>query len=387
MPSTFTWWAVIGVNSERVESSAARWKTVSTSYCDRMRSSSAVSRIDPVNSRGDQRRQAGVERVDVEGDDRAAAGLGEPGDQAVADLAAGAGDEDDGLAHRPSILAALELAELAPDATARDSRGVTATARSSSRGWWRAGSGRAWPADGREPPVVLLHEGLGSVSTWRDFPAALAAAHRPRRCSPTAGAAMAAPTRAAPAWRVDFMHREAERGRAARARRGGHRSRRARSGTATAARLRCWRRRAGPARVAALALEAPHVFVEDLSVASIAAIARALPADGESAASPGRAPRACRRGVLGLERRLAEPRLPRLEHRSRARRACTCPVLVLQGLDDEYGTAAQIAAIAAPVGGSGDGDLDPKMWTQPASRPTVRRARPRCPLFMAQSHG
>ena len=51
MPSTFTWWAVIGVNSARVESSAARWNTVSTSYWDRMRSRSAVSRIDPVNSR------------------------------------------------------------------------------------------------------------------------------------------------------------------------------------------------------------------------------------------------------------------------------------------------------------------------------------------------
>ena len=105
MPSTFTWWAVIGVNSDRVESSAARWKTVSTSYCDRMRSSSAVSRIEPVNSRatsGARLASSGLtSRVTTE----PLAGLGEPGDQAVADLAAGAGDEDDGLAHR-HILAA-----------------------------------------------------------------------------------------------------------------------------------------------------------------------------------------------------------------------------------------------------------------------------------------
>ena len=46
--------------------------------------------------------------------------------------------------------------------------------------------GIAW-ADGRElefhryaaskdglPPIVMLHEGLGSVTTWRDFPAVLA---------------------------------------------------------------------------------------------------------------------------------------------------------------------------------------------------------------------
>ncbi len=51
MPSTLTWCAVTGVNSDRVDSSAARWNTVSTSYCERMRSSSAVSRIEPVNSR------------------------------------------------------------------------------------------------------------------------------------------------------------------------------------------------------------------------------------------------------------------------------------------------------------------------------------------------
>ena len=51
MPSTFTWWAITGVNSDRVESSAARWNTRSISNSARMRSSSAVSRMDPVNSR------------------------------------------------------------------------------------------------------------------------------------------------------------------------------------------------------------------------------------------------------------------------------------------------------------------------------------------------
>src|SRR6266496_3643555 len=40
----------MGVYSDRVDSSAARWKTRSTSNSARMRSSSAVSVIDPVNS-------------------------------------------------------------------------------------------------------------------------------------------------------------------------------------------------------------------------------------------------------------------------------------------------------------------------------------------------
>ena len=47
--------------------------------------------------------------------------------------------------------------------------------------WLRAGGkrleARQWlPAGARAPSVVLLHEGLGSVSLWRDFPARLAEA-------------------------------------------------------------------------------------------------------------------------------------------------------------------------------------------------------------------
>src|SRR6185295_14428350 len=34
--------------------------------------------------------------------------------------------------------------------------------------------------DGSEPPLVFLHEGLGSIRQWRDFPAKLAAATRRR---------------------------------------------------------------------------------------------------------------------------------------------------------------------------------------------------------------
>src|SRR6185295_9464513 len=49
VPSTLTWWAVMGVNSPRVDRSAARWNTSSTSNSERMRSSRLVSRIEPTN--------------------------------------------------------------------------------------------------------------------------------------------------------------------------------------------------------------------------------------------------------------------------------------------------------------------------------------------------
>ena len=49
VPSTLTWCAVVGVNSARVDRSAARWKTSSTSYSARIRSSRCSSRIEPAN--------------------------------------------------------------------------------------------------------------------------------------------------------------------------------------------------------------------------------------------------------------------------------------------------------------------------------------------------
>src|SRR6185436_13975527 len=59
VPSTLTSCAVTGVNSERVESSAARWKTRSTSNSARTRSRIHLSVIDPVNSRRTLRASAG----------------------------------------------------------------------------------------------------------------------------------------------------------------------------------------------------------------------------------------------------------------------------------------------------------------------------------------
>ncbi|MBV8456732.1 MAG: alpha/beta hydrolase [Acetobacteraceae bacterium] len=67
--------------------------------------------------------------------------------------------------------------------------------------------GAWWSAGARPPPVVLLHEGLGSVSLWRDFPASLAAA---------TGQAIFAYSRFGygrsdpnpPPWPLDYMHRE-----------------------------------------------------------------------------------------------------------------------------------------------------------------------------------
>ena len=131
-----------------------------------------------------------------------------------------------------------------------------------------------------------------------------------------------------------------------------------------------------PRRVAALALEAPHVFVEDLSVASIAAIGERYRRDPD------------------LRRRLAAHHAHVDEvfrgwndvWLSAAFRAWNIEAEVARGAVPGAGRCRaattstapprSIDAIAAAVERPADRDRDPKMWTQPAPRPTVRRARP-----------
>ena len=114
--------------------------------------------------------------------------------------------------------------------------------------------------DGAAPVLVFLHEGLGSRSAWREFPAQLA---RATGCAATvfsrAGYGQARPRAS---WPVSFMHDEARAldvGEDAIL--VGH------SDGASIALLY-----AAEHRVRGLILEAPHVFVEDKTVAAIAAL-------------------------------------------------------------------------------------------------------------------
>lgn len=104
-----------------------------------------------------------------------------------------------------------------------------------------------------------------------------------------------------------------------------------------------------PERVAALMLEAPHVFVEDVSVASIARTTAAFH-DGRlrtllsphhqnvDAAFHGWSDVWLDPDFLAWN---LEEYLPQI----------TCPVLLIQGDADEYGTLRQIEAIERQVGG------------------------------------
>jgi pimeloyl-ACP methyl ester carboxylesterase len=102
-------------------------------------------------------------------------------------------------------------------------------------------------------------------------------------------------------------------------------------------------------KVRALVLMAPHVFVEDLTLASIAGAKIKF----ETTDLPARLARHhqdAARTFWGwndiwlhpdFRRWNIEEYLPRI----------TCPILLIQGLEDEYGTLAQVEAIARQVRG------------------------------------
>ncbi len=189
--------------------------------------------------------------------------------------------------------------------------------------------------------IVFLHEGLGSISLWKDFPQRLAAA-----CGCNAlvysryGNGLSDPL--AEPRRPDYMHREAlevlpellERLSVRDPILFGH------SDGASIAIIH-----AAEHAAAGAILCAPHVFVEDLAVSSI----RATKAAYESTGLRARLARHhadVDRTFWGwndiwlhadFRRWNIEDYLPRMR----------CPILAMQGTDDEYGTFEQIDRIAA----------------------------------------
>lgn len=201
-------------------------------------------------------------------------------------------------------------------------------------------------ADG--PPLLFLHEGLGCIALWKDFPTALCRSlvregivydrqgygrsdpldgpRDPRYLHDEAYLVLPAVLDALDVPRVILI---------------GH------SDGGTIALLAAG---ALPDRVVAVVCEAAHVFVEEITLAGIRAA-------GEAFAKSDLRRRLQRYHGEKTDATFAawhdtwlspvfrswsiEAELPRV----------TCPTLVLQGEDDEYGTAAQVAAIARGVSG------------------------------------
>ena len=201
-------------------------------------------------------------------------------------------------------------------------------------------------SDAGDPELVFLHEGLGSVTHWRDFPARVAAA---TGCPVTVysrygsgGSDLLSEPRT-----VRYMHDEAlhalpdllaqlkiENPILV-----------AHSDGASIALIYA----GAHDRVRGLVVLAPHVFVEDLSVASIAE-AKVKFQTTDLPEKLGHYHRDAASTFWGWNNIWLHPDfrswnieeyLPRIQ----------CPILAIQGLDDQYGTMAQVEAIERQSGG------------------------------------
>lgn len=203
------------------------------------------------------------------------------------------------------------------------------------------------PQGGR-PVLVFLHEGLGSVSLWRDFPDRVAAATGlPAFIYSRQGYGGSAPvTLPRP---LDYLEREGrdvlprvlDAAGIADAMLIGH------SDGASIALIHAAHDRSG--RVRALAAMAPHSFVEDMCVAAIAQVRETY--------TEVLRPRLERHhganvdcAFHGWNDTWLHPGFKAMELRPMLA-GITVPVLVIQGEDDEYATAAQVHAVADSVSG------------------------------------
>jgi len=199
--------------------------------------------------------------------------------------------------------------------------------------------------DAGAPLLVFLHEGLGSVSMWRDFPGRLCAAlgwrglvySRP-------GYGHSSPRAAGERWGADFMHRQAEELLPALLQALGVRGRYALFGHSDGGSIALLHAAHAPQRVAAAVVLAPHILVEEFGLHSIRQ-ARDQYLTGDLHGRLARHHADVDSAFFGWNDIWLAPEFVRWNIRARLP-YIRCPVLAIQGQDDVYGTMAQIDGIA-----------------------------------------
>ena len=205
--------------------------------------------------------------------------------------------------------------------------------------------GVAYP---QAPLLVFLHEGLGSLAMWKDFPQQLCTAAGVRGLvysRPAYG--RSTPRAPEEAWGLDFMHRQAHQVLPTLLRAlhvdapywlFGH------SDGGSISLLHAARY---PQQVAGAIVVAPHILVEDRSVASIEQ-ARIAYERTDLKTRLGRYHDDPDSAFYGWSRIWLHPPFRQWSIEAEIA-SIQCPLLAVQGLDDEYGTLEQIRGIQSRV--------------------------------------
>ncbi|HXW61811.1 MAG TPA: alpha/beta hydrolase [Candidatus Acidoferrales bacterium] len=195
------------------------------------------------------------------------------------------------------------------------------------------------------PTIVMLHEGLGSIAHWRDFPVRLAE---------ETGAAVFVYSRYGHGQSdpftepqpVSYMHHQAQTVLPQILKKAGI-ERPVLLGHSDGASIAILYAGMFPDSPAALVLEAPHVFVEPVTLSSIAQ-AKVLYQETDLPERLGRYHANADSLFWGWNNIWLDPSF-RLWNIESFLDLIRCPVLVLQGAQDEYGTTAQVDTIRARI--------------------------------------
>ena len=226
----------------------------------------------------------------------------------------------------------------------------------------------AWIGQPAAECLVFLHEGLGSITQWRDVPAKITAASGyPAFVYARQGYGTSEPVHVPRP--LTYMHDEAYRLPSVLAAAGitkpiliGH------SDGASIAIIAA----GSGVPVSGLVLIAPHVFVEDVAVDEITAAAEAYRTT-DLRARLAKHHADVDGAFWGWNRAWLDPDF-RTWNLEQFLPAITVPVLVVQGDADEYGTLAQVAAVTTQLGGPVETLIVPGAGHTPQREPGVCEA-------------
>ena len=204
------------------------------------------------------------------------------------------------------------------------------------------------PRDPAVPTIVMLHEGLGSIALWKDFPYALAGR---TGCGVLVYSRYGHGSSEQQAGRrpVTFMHHEGEVVLPELLEKLGI-VRPILLGHSDGGSIALIFASKYPERARALILEAPHVFVEEFGLASIRAAKVAFETT-DFRVRLGRYHAHVDETFWAWNDIWLDPEFP-LWNIEAYLDSIRCPVLCIQGEEDEYGTRAQVDTVVAKVPGA-----------------------------------